>query len=263
MLEHKSFLSFLFFGCLAVSFNAHAQNGDDRREPVTVTAGIELRGLVPLSFFTMDSVVLREPGNQFEAVYRYKGGFGFGGVVRVKLSNFWNIETGLYYTRRRFEYEVRDATVDFKESTEIRIIGYEVPIKGLVYIRMGKQIYMNVALGVSADFFASDVMDIERNYNVQAFKLNWIRGAVLGAVGVEFRTDEDGSFYVGGGIHQAFGDIFSTQVNYFRDNTPPAYFSNGVLDGNYFSIDFKYFFPVKESKKPKVNYVRPDWRNMK
>lgn len=254
----RSFLLLFLFARSAGLTHAQSQ-----KNPIELTAGIELRGLFPISFFTMDSVILSEADNNFNAVYSYTGGIGFGGVIRVKFTELWNLETGIYYTRRNFEYTVRDPSVGFNESTTMSTIGYELPIKGLVYIQMGKQVFMDVALGVSADFFASDTEVQRVSYNIQTFKNAFITLGVLGSIGAEYRTEKDGYFYLGATFHQPFGDTFSTQVNYFRDNKGKAFFQNGEIDGAYFSVDFKYLFPPKPPKKDKVNRVIPDWKNMR
>lgn len=248
----------LFF-VLWFSPNAFAQK---EKLPIELTAGVELRALIPVSFFTMEPVTLREPNGNFTAQYSYKGGMGFGGVIRVKFTNLLNLETGIYYTRRKYEYIIEDPSVGFKASSLMRAIGYEIPVKGLVYIQMGKNIFMDVALGASADFFASDTEIQQLSYDIVAFKKNWIKVAVLGNIGVEYRSKESGYFYIGATLHESFGDILSTQVNYSRNNTPPPYFQNGTIDGSYFSIDFRYFFPPSKPKKRGVKYVIPDWKNM-
>lgn len=259
--ERKIFGSYLLLVFLIVFSGGvlHAQ----QREGVEITAGFELRGLVPVSFFTPEEVTLREPDGNFTASYIHKTGLGFGGVVRLRLTDFWNIESGIYYTRRVLEYQIDDPSVNFSATTPVRIIGYEIPLKGLVYIQMGKQVFMDVALGLSADFFASDTEVLDPKYAIVTFKKSWIRPAILGNVGVEFRTDESGYFYLGATFHQPFGDIMTTQVNYLRNADPPAYFQNGLIDGTYFSVDFRYFFPPQKPKGNKVRYSKPDWKNLK
>lgn len=227
-----------------------------------LTAGVEIKSLIPVSFFTPDPVVLREPNGNFVAEYTHQVGMGFGGIIRVKFSEFWNLETGIYYIRRKIEYHIEDQSVGFSATSPMRIIGYEIPVKGLVYIQMDENLFMDVALGVSADFFASDTEVRVPNYDIVTFKKNWIKAAVLGNVGVEYRTDDNGTFYFGATFHKPFGDIMSTQVNYLRDGTPPFYFRNGTIDGTYFSIDFRYFFPLEKPSTNKVNYVIPDWDDM-
>jgi hypothetical protein len=248
----------IFLQFLLVCSHVYAQP----REGIELTAGIEFKALLNPGVFNLDSVVLIDDGNNFRAVHEYAGGFGFGGIVRIKLTKIWNIETGLNYTRRRFDMRITDLQAPFDGATSLRVIGYEIPLKGLVYIQMGKQVFMNVALGGSLDFFASDVIAIEQIYRFKGFKNSWARGAVTGSVGLEFRTDKDGYFYLGGTYHQMIGDMMVSEVTYFRDGQNPVYGQRGVLDGTYFSVDFRYFFPMQKPNKPKVNYVKPDWKNM-
>jgi hypothetical protein len=249
--------SYFFFLLLIIPFATTAQN-----EQLGLTVGIEIRSLQNFGILNIDSVVLSDQAQNFRAVYGYEGGFGFGGVVRARLTNFWNLETGIYFTRRRYSFRITDPSNGFTDETSFRVVGYEIPLKGLVYIRLGERLYSNVALGVSADFIASDIESVQPIYNIRAFKDAFLRAAVLGSLGFEYRTDEDGFFYLGASFHQPFGPIMLTQVNYFRNGDPPAYFQNGELEGSYFSIDFRYFFPLETAKQRKVRYVKPDWKNM-
>ncbi len=210
----------------------------------------------------MDSVVLIDPAENFRGVYNYSGGYGFGGVIRLKLTKLLNLESGIYYTRRNYNYRIQDLQTDFRDETTFRVVAYEIPLKGLVYIRMAEKVYMSVALGVGANFFASDVISVEQIYNIKAFKLSWIRGSVLGNIGAEYRTEKDGYFYFGFGINQTLADIMVTESNYFREGIPPAYRQRGPLSGAYISADIRYFFPMAKPKSKGVKYVKPDWQNI-
>lgn len=232
-----------------------------------ITAGLELRSLQNFSIFNLDSVSMVDPDQNFRAVYQLRDGIGFGGVVRMRLSRIWNLESGLYYTRRRYDFRIDDLQQPFSAETQFRVISYEIPIKGLVYIQLADQLFMNVSLGVAFNFFASDVISAQQNFNVKGFKPAWMRLGVLGNVGFEWRTEEDGYFYLGATWHQIPGEIMRTEVNYFRpaEDSPgqfvPAGRQRDVLDGTYFSIDFRYFFNLREpDPKPKVNRVIPDWK---
>ncbi len=255
----------LIFCVLFFFFQRLSAQGDGT---VGYTVGVEFKALLNPTVFNLDSVVLIDSGENFRAVYNYAGGFGFGGIVRVKLTEFWNVETGINYTRRRYDFTITDLDSVYEGSTEIRVVGYEIPLKALVYIQMGKKIFMDVALGVSADFFASDVISLDRSFNFRAYKRgSFIKAAVLANVGVEYRTEKDGYFYIGAGFHQILSDIMVTEVNFYRDNQPGGVQQfigrqRGLLDGSYFSVDLRYFFPVQKPTRPKVNRVIPDWKKM-
>lgn len=261
----------LFALCAALlisPLSGWAQLTDDER--FAITAGVEFRSLQNFSIFNLDSVVLIDPDNNFRGVYELQDGIGFGGVVRIRLTKMWNLESGIYYTRRRYNFRIQDLQGPFVDQNQFRVISYEIPLKGLVYIQLGDQLFMNVALGVAFNFFASDIIRLERNYNFQGYKPAWVRFGVLGNVGFEWRTKESGYFYLGATWHQIPGEIMRTEVNYYRPST--AEDANGqfehvgrqrdFLDGTYFSIDLRYFIQPKVERKPKVNRVVPNWKNM-
>ncbi len=255
----------LFSLCAAGGASAQTFTEDDR---FAVTAGIELRRIQNFSVLSADSSVLIDPDQNFRASYQLQSGFGFGGVIRLRLSRIWNVESGLYFTRRRYRFGIRDLQEPFDSRTEFRVMGYEIPFKGLIYIQLGDQLFMNVAMGVALNFTASDVIAAERTYNIKGFKPAWVRLGILGNVGFEWRTEKDGYFYIGATWHQIPGEIMRTEVNYFRpaENSPgqflPSGRQRGILDGTYFSIDLRYFINPVVKKKPKVNRVIPDWKNM-
>jgi len=250
----------LIFILLSVfSVSLHSQ-----KVPPKLSFGVEIRSLQNFGVLNLDSVVLADADDQFRSVYEFAGGFGFGGVVRIKLTEFWNIETGINYTRQRYELDFRDLVTGQTDQSLLNIISYEIPIKGLVYIRLGEQVFANVALGVSANFVASNVeaFGLGNTYSFGGLSRSVMNGAVLGGVGAEFRTEEDGYFYLGGSFHQPFSDIMTSQVNFQRDGLPPGYAARGAISGAYFAIDFRYFFPTKEDKRPKTRVTKPDWQNM-
>lgn len=225
-----------------------------QKVPPKLNFGVEIRVLQNFGVLNLDSVVLADADEQFRSVYEFSGGFGFGGIVRIKLTDFWNIETGINYTRQRYLLDFRDLVTGESDNSELNIVSYEIPAKGLVYIRLGEQLFANVALGVSANFVASnvEVFGLRNEYSFGGLRRNVLSGALLGGVGVEFRTEEDGYFYLGGSFRQSFSPIMTSQVNYQRDGIPPGFAARGDISGAYFAIDLRYFFPTKDvgSSKP-------------
>lgn len=253
----KNFLV-LFFLLLLCAGQLFSQ----QRDGIELTMGFELRRLQNFGVFNLDSVALSDPDLNFRGVYQFHSGFGFGGIIRMKLSDTWNLESGLYYTRRNFRFKINDLMGSFEDEIDVRNVSYEIPLKGLVYIRLGERVFMNVALGASVNFVASDIASYQLNYSFKAFKPAWARAGIIGNLGVEYRTPEDGYFYIGASYNQILGDMMITEIDYFRGGDPPAYRQRGTLDGTYFAIDFRYFFPIRESSKPEIKRQMPDWKNM-
>jgi len=234
-----------------------------QKVPPKLSFGVELRILQNVGVLNLDSVVLVDEAQQFRGVYEFSGGLGFSGIVRIKLTDIWNIETGISYTRQRYSLNFRDLVTSETDISEVNVISYQIPVKGLVYIRMADQLFANVTLGVAANFVASNVeaFGLGNEYSFGGLRRAVVGGAILGGIGVEYRTEEDGYFYLGGSFNQPFDDIMTAQINYRRDGTPPGFAARGVISGAYFSIDLRYFFPTKEDKRPKVRYQNSPGRN--
>jgi hypothetical protein len=252
MQSFKGLLSFLFVFFLSAS--AFSQ-----KVPPKFSFGVELKLLQNIGVFNPENLVLLDSVNQTRALadYEFSGGLGFGGIVRIKLTDFWNIETGINYTRQRYTLNFRDVVSGGIDESSLDIVTYGIPAKGLVYIQLGEQLFANVTLGVSLDFIASnvEVFGLDGEYSFGALQERVFNGAILGGVGVEFRTEEDGYFYLGGSFHQPFTDLMTAQVTYFVDRRPPPLVSRSVISGAYFGIDLRYFFPTKESQE-KTKFYR-------
>jgi hypothetical protein len=70
--------------------------------------------------------------------------------------------------------------------------------------------------------------------------------------GYELRTEKKGIFYLGASYHRPFTFIYKSFMFYRKPNETIS----GILDlsGNYFTIDFRYFFhedPISKGRKKK------------
>ncbi|MEM9052431.1 MAG: outer membrane beta-barrel protein [Bacteroidota bacterium] len=221
--------------------------------PPKFSFGIEFRSLQNLGLSAPENLFLLDSAGQVRATvdYEFTSGIGFGGIIRVRLTDFWNIETGISYARQTYTMDFIDLPTGRSDQSELDVVTYELPAKGLVYIQLGEKLFANVALGVSLNFIASnvEVFGLDGEYSFGALQERVFNGAVLGGLGVEYRTEEDGYFYLGGSFHQPFADLMVAQVNYFVDRDPPPLTDRGAIAGAYFGIDFRYFFPIQESRE--------------
>jgi hypothetical protein len=121
-----------------------------------------------------------------------------------------------------------------------------MPILGLIYIRIAKNVYINNAFGFSFDFFPEDIQTPGNYYfysRVQ--RQNWVLPALMENVGVEYRTSDHGYFYIGATYHRMFDPL--GLIGFFSaDNSYPGA-AVTTLQGHYFALDFKYFFPTKRT----------------
>lgn len=224
-----------------------------QKVPPKFSFGVELRSLQNIGLSAPENLFLIDSTGQFRATadYEFTGGIGFGGIIRVRLTDFWNIETGINYARQTYTMDFVDLPTGRSDQSELDVVTYELPAKGLVYIQLGEKLFANVALGASLNFIASnvEVFGLDGEYSFGALQERVINGAILGGLGVEYRTEEDGYFYIGGSFHQPFADLMPAQVNYFVDRNPPPLTARSSISGAYFGIDFRYFFPTQESKQ--------------
>ena len=233
--------NYLFFLCFIVcSFSSFSQKG-------VTTFGLQYKPLVPITVLNVENLVLNEEG--FTVSISSLIGHNFGAVIRWGFTNTLALETGLNYSRRNFNL---DAVLDdtLQGSTDFGIVTYEIPIQGLFYVRLSKTWYMNAATGFSMNFRASDVGKFTENrlFSHTAF----VRGlnlAYVANLGFEYRSKKSGTFYLGASLSTPFRNLATVRIFSETINNPRKI--EGDLEGNYLSVDLRYFF--NENKKTKAN----------
>ena len=237
---------------LVSSLVTHGQRG-------VTTLGIQVKPVLALEYFDPSATA------ELEHV-RYsldlQGGLAFGMNVRVGLTNTISLETGLGQIQRRYSFSVQNDTSGYAETGRVRYVGYELPVMGLVFIRLGENTWMNAALGASMDFYPSDAEGYLAEGQVRIFRRNWAQASLIGNLGVEYRTYKSGTFYLGATYHRPFSDMAVADMTW-RYPGPPAISTHTVrtaLNGSYVTVDLRYYFhedPVRrgqrtqERKKPK------------
>lgn len=210
-----------------------------------ITAGIGFRPIIPsnlLQTSTMQVSGSPEEGNEYlRLTVDQKLGYSFGMVVRKNFTERFAMETGVNFVRRGFDVEVRDVEFEQTDSVDFGISSYEIPVMALVYIRLGEQLYMNVALGLSLDIGARSVANNTRAFD-HFTAIRKYNAGVIANVGVEYRTEESGTFYLGATYHQPTGPIADTKVNYFRNSSGSDANLETPLNGSYLTLDLRYYF---------------------
>lgn len=201
--------------------------------------GIQIKPIIPLSYF--DPLLELDDGDQLFGVYELESGRGFGMSIRSGISKSISLETGITQIRRRYRWNVTNDTSGFDSGGEIRWTGYEIPVRGLVYIRLDERIYMNTAMGFSFDMYPSNV--VSTTIDAQAFigRQRWVQVAVEGNVGFEYRTEKSGTFYTGFTFHRPFNDNAIGQLIWL-DRQGATYEFQAPLLGTYLTLDLRYFF---------------------
>jgi hypothetical protein len=222
----------ILFLLLAVS--AIAQ----RQQELIPTFGIQVKPVVPLDFFDPLTTVERP---NLKGEVELMGGFAFGMNVRVALSRSISFETGISQIRRAYDFRLLNDSNGYSDGSRVRFTGYEIPVLGLVYIRLGEHTWMNTALGASIDMYPTDaVRDVEEG-RIYIIRHNWVRFGMLANLGVEYRTPKSGTFYLGASYHRPLNDMATAELTYFGPQDFP-YPMRTLLDGSYLTLDMRYYF---------------------
>lgn len=233
----------IFGAFFLIALNGHAQEN-------ILTAGIQVKPFFTNKFFKTGPQDNTDKNVLF--TLSPQGGYAAGGVVRYGLNKTLSFESAINFIKRPYELFM-DSLGLIRESGSFAIIGYEIPVSALVFIQLSDHLFMNASMGLSADFFPSNVRSSGTMYIEYSNRKSWIFAAVNGNMGIEFRTSKSGSFYLGASYHRPFENIYVNSVIFFqnaaRPDSPATQFD---LSGNYLSLDFKYFFhqePLKKQSK--------------
>ncbi len=213
-------------------------------QPGTATVGLQIKPVIPLDFFDPVTAVQMP---HVEGALTLTGGLAFGMNVRVGITNSVSLETGISQITRRYRFDLMNDTAGVSESARVRYVGYEVPVMGLVYIRLGEYTWMNAALGFSLDLYPSDVQRDVEHGRVYIYRRHWAQTGVVGNMGVEYRTEKIGTFYLGATFHRPFNDMAVADMTYYGPSFYP-YTTRTSLDGSYLTVDIRYYFHENPNK---------------
>jgi hypothetical protein len=225
------------------------------QENVT-TVGIQFKPMVPSSFFNTGPETTS--GDDLELTFTPRFGMSLGMVVRRGLSRNWSLETGINMVQRNFKVDLQYPGLPKGQQLNFRYIAYEIPVQGIIFVKLGEQLYMNASGGVSLDMYPTGVVSsgsaaqdtMRYDYQQHTFRNGWLQVALLANYGFEYRTREKGYFYIGASYHRPFTHIGTSRVE-FTNNTEYVKLLYRIK-GSYLTADFRYFFNEKaERKKPK------------
>jgi hypothetical protein len=216
-----------------------------RNEYTFMTAGLTFRPIIPSSFLRTASETTKgtpgEANEYLELTINQKTGYSFGMVIRQNFTKRFALESGINFVRRNLEIEVLDVDSGFVDTQTFGISAYEVPLMAMVFIRLGDQLHMNTSLGASVDIGARSVANGTERMD-QYTAIRKVVGSAIANLGFEWRTEENGSIYIGATYHQPFSPIADTKVNYFRDPSFSDASIQSPVSGTYLTLDLRYYF---------------------
>jgi hypothetical protein len=203
-----------------------------------------VRTLFPTQFIGQSTLTLSQ--NEFSTTIEQRLGYSFGGTIRAGLTKLLALETGINYTQREFNISMDVPDSSIYAENHLTFISYDIPINGLVYIQMGRQIFMNASLGLALTFKPTNVGILTKPGGSNLFYhtgfVNRKAGFDINAnIGFEYRTKKSGFFYIGGSGRVPLAPLFQMIAQYKYQGYKNTV--KGNVDGSYLSIDVKYFFP--------------------
>lgn len=211
----------------------------------TAALGIQLKPLIPSELIGAGTQEVSQSDVNFSI--GPASGYTFGMVIRKGITDLISIETGINYTKRNFQLTIADDSTQFSGTSTFRMINYQIPLQLLVYVKLGRQLYMNVAGGGAIAIYPSDLYT-EGDYFINSLvKRRAFQPGLVANVGWEYRTSKSGSFYLGASYHRPFSYVATDYAEYrLRDGEVGGFFE---LSGDYLTVDLRYFFPPESTKK--------------
>ncbi len=218
------------------------------------TFGVTFKPMISGGFINESEASLSQDGVDYSVPKEF--GYNLGMVIRKGLNKTFSIESGITYTQRNFSLVVNEKDRAFEFAQQFGVVGYELPLLGLVYIQLDKRIFMDASFGGGADLFPSDVAVFSQFNQVvmEGRRNSWIQAFLSANIGWEYRTEKSGIFYIGGTFHRPFAPIYGFLMEYDYDAQDPSVVPVRMLqvvNGNYLTLDFRYFFHEDPEKKLK------------
>ena len=229
--------SFLIFILLIIVSNLKGQAAQ-------TTFGLQYKPIIPFEYFNSSYIKKIEGNYNFNLTPKYSHSFGM--ILRHKINKIFSTEYGLNYTQRNYTLSINNKIENINDFTSFGIRSYEVPIQFLTYVRASKYWYLNVAFGMSHNILASDILsygDKNEMYFQNTYRKSGGYRALLANIGVDYRTENNGIYYLGASLHMPLteiGRVYPEYNDFNNQNFEEKFFLD--IPGSFITIDFRYFF---------------------
>lgn len=219
--------------------------------------GLQFKPMVPMKFIAENPEPQSE--DQFQSQITPRFGMNLGMVIRRGINKMWSFETGINFVQRNFSMDITHPEMPETKTMNYRFISYEIPLQGMVYVKLGDQLYMNASGGMAFNFYPSNLegfanarQDTMRfDFYQRTVRNGWVQFALLANYGFEWRTKSKGFYYLGVSYNRPFREIGATVLT-AEFNKDPARMEH-FLKGDYLTLDLRYFFHEKpERRKAKL-----------
>jgi hypothetical protein len=214
------------------------------------TFGFQLKPIIPVNYFNAGPQTISD--STVEINIAPKTGMSFGVLIRQQITKSIAIESGISSVRRNYDISSTGLTYDTTDQSDFGFISYQIPIQGLVYIQLSEKIFMNTTAGIGLDMYPSSVETKGENYLLYniSYRQHWLSYSLLANLGFEYRTEKKGTFYLGASFNSPFRPIAESFFYYNYEGNKQSKLKT-FLNGNYLTLDLRFFFPENTSSKKK------------
>ncbi len=190
----------------------------------------------------------------FQSSTKQSFGYSLGMVFRHYFTKKVALESGINFTKRTFKlfYEVADSNL--MANNTVSFINYQIPIKGVFYIQLTDEMFMNASMGLHFDFFPTYIskttpIDIKNTFIFDGDRRSWVQLGANANFGFEYRTKKKGTYYIGATYNQPFGNIMNFKMSWRYNQKTTTVIK--TIKGSYLTIDLRYYLPVNKNKAKK------------
>ncbi len=255
----QTYQNFTIALLICLSLVSYGQKHEEREIENQTLFGLNISPVFPGNFIRKSDISFSSDTVNYSI--NLKNSISLGAEIRHYFTYRFALVTGILFTKRYMEAGYRShyptpstKHIDTAFVRDLEFITYEIPIHALGYVRLTKHLYMSISGGLNLNFYPShikvDNVYVQRvgtkigRYAWQFFQLGYTAN-----VGWEFRAKDIGTFYLGAS-YQARMDKMARVGFYEKTAIHRADYDEDIR-GDYFSVNFKYFFPLQEKKSKK------------
>ena len=206
--------------------------------------GLQFKPLIPGDFLGKSTLEIEQ--DELYAKFTQKFGYSFGASVRIGLTKLISLETGISMVQRNYNIDFALADSNLTAQNSFGIINYDIPLNLLIYIQFTEKLFMNTSFGGSFIYNPTNVatkvtLDKGHAFLHEGRRISKAAVDFNANVGMEWRSEKSGVFYVGITGKVPFKPIFDVAAIYTKGSYSKT--ATGSMAGTYLSLDFRYYFP--------------------
>ncbi len=210
----------------------------------TAVFGFQFEPITPSAMFRIKTTTIETENVVFSI--NPKSGYAFGAYLAINISKRFTVESGINSINRDFSILATEKAES--HLLEFSVVNFELPLSLTYYVRLSEKLFMGHTLGISFQIPPSHLISRENWIGTQggnsvfeqlSIRRYWIVPTYKGGVGLEYRTENSGSFYVGPTYH-LFSPIYSTNISYRNDGIDEHFRTKPI--GDFFGILLRYNF---------------------